>query len=311
MSEVAVSSFTPVAGLDRYLRGLARRRMTLAEVTAFRGLAELYLARATYRADPSTLVQQVRARHDAGHVHGEWVERGPSTRAESVVLYVHGGAFVAFSPRTHRGLVSELAARTERSVFSVDYRMAPEYRFPAAADDVLRAYSWLLATGVPAERIVVAGDSAGGHLALGLTPRAVRAGLPTPAAVVGISPLVDPSMNLAEAWELKSRGVSSFAGLGRAVVGLYPRRIDPNHPELLLTNDDLSVLPPVLIQVSEAEPLIADAEAYADALRAAGGDVTLQTWPHRPHVFQIAFRVSRAADEALDRIADFVTARAT
>ncbi len=302
-----MSAFSPVPGLNRYLRGLARRRMTLPEVHAFRGLAELYLARAEFRADPSTQVEQVRVRYDDGWVHGEWVERDEPTRDETVVLYVHGGAFVAFSPRTHRGMVSEIAARTGRSVFSVDYRMAPEYRFPAAADDVLRAYAWLLDSGVPADRIVVAGDSAGGHLALGLTPRAVRAGLPAPAAVVGISPVVDPSMGLAEEWELARGGKASFAGLGRSVLGLYPRRVAADHPELLLINDDLSVLPPVLIQVSEAEPLIADAHAYTDKLRAAGGDVTLQTWPRKPHVFQIAFRISTTASEALDDVALFIT----
>jgi monoterpene epsilon-lactone hydrolase len=293
-------------GVELYMRGLANRRMTLPEVTAFRGLAELYLSQAMFRPDPSTTVEAVRVSHDGGHVHGEWVERpGISTRDTSVVLYAHGGGFVAFSPRTHRGMVSEIAARTGRSVFSVDYRMAPEYHFPAAADDVLRAYSWLLASGVPAASIVVAGDSAGGHLALGLTPRAVRAGLPAPAAVVGLSPLVDPSMGLSEAWEI-DRGKRGFASAARAVVGLYPRRVPLDHPELLLTEDDLGVLPPVLVQASEAEPLIADANAYVEALRAAGGDATLQTWPRRPHVFQIAFRVSGAASQALDDLATFV-----
>lgn len=297
-------------GVELYMRGLSRRRMTLAEVTAFRAMAELYLAQAIFRPDPATLVAPVKTRHGAGWVHGEWVERpGIHTRDESVVLYVHGGAFVAFSPRTHRGMVSEIAARTGRSVFSVDYRMAPEYRFPAAADDVLRAYSFLLDSGVPASRIVVAGDSAGGHLALGLTPRAVRAGLPAPAAVVGISPLVDPSMALAEAW-IAARGKrDSFTAAARATIGLYPRRVAFDHPELLLTNDDLSVMPPTLIQVSASEPLMADAESYADTLRLAGGDVTLQSWKGKPHVFQIGWKVSRTASTALDDIASFAIAR--
>lgn len=299
-------------GLELYMRGLSKRRMTLAEVTAFRAMAELYLAQAMFRPHHSTLVEPVRLRHDDGWVHGEWVERpGVHTRDESVVLYAHGGAFVAFSPRTHRGMVSEIAARTGRSVFSVDYRMAPEYRFPAAADDVLRAYAWLLSSGIPASKIVVAGDSAGGHLALGLTPRAVRAGLPAPAAVVGISPLVDPSMALAEAWIASKGRRDSFTAAARATVGLYPRRVALDHPELLLTNDDLSVMPPTLIQVSASEPLVADAESYVDALRAVGGDVTLQTWKGRPHVFQIGWKVSRTASEALDEIASYALARVT
>lgn len=297
-------------GVELYMLGLSRRRMTLAEVTAFRAMAELYLGQAMFRPHPSTLVEPVKTRHGTGWVHGEWVERpGIHTRDESVLLYVHGGAFVAFSPRTHRGMVSEIAARTGRSVFSVDYRLAPEYRFPAAADDVLRAYDWLLSSGVPASRIVVAGDSAGGHLALGLTPRAGRAGLPAPAAVIGISPVVDPSMALAEAWITTRGRRDSFTGAARATIGLYPRRIAHDHPELLLTNDDLSLMPPTLIQVSASEPLVADAESYVDALRLAGGDVTLQTWKGKPHVFQIGWKVSKAASEALDDLASFALAR--
>lgn len=291
-----------------YMRTLARRRMTLAEVTVFRAAAELYLRQPIFRADEATQVEPVRIAHDGGHVHGEWVERGPSTRDSSVVLYAHGGAFIAFSPRTHRGMVSEIAARTGLSVFSVDYRMAPEYRFPAAADDVLRAYSWLLASGVPASQIVIVGDSAGGHLALGVTPRAVRAGLPAPAAVVAISPVVDPSMNLSAAWVEERGRTDPFADAARATLGLYPRRIALDHPELLLTNDDLSVMPPVLIQVSASEPLVADAEAYVAAVRAVGGDITLQTWKGKPHVFQVGWRVSRAASEALDELASYVLA---
>ena len=112
-------------------------------------------------------------------------------------------------------------------------------------------------------------------------------------------------MRLSERWLAERGGRDNFLGAARATVGLYPRRVPLDHPELLLTNDDLSVLPPVLIQVSEAEPLMADAEAYADAVRLAGRQVTLQSWQRKPHVFQIAFRISAAADGALDDLAAF------
>lgn len=297
-----------ILGVDLYSRGLVLRRgMTRAEVLAMRRAAEWYLGKDAFRPEASTLVEKVRASYDGGQVRGEWVSKpGARPHAEGVVLYIHGGAFVAFSPRTHRGLVSEIAGRSGRVAFSVDYRLAPEHRFPAAADDVLRAYRWLLDSGIPADKIVVAGDSAGGHLSLGLTPRAVRAGLPAPAGVVGISPLVDPSMELGRAWELETEGTSKGAATARAVIGMYPHRADLNDPELLLTEDDLSVLPPVLLQASADEFLTRDAEAYLEALLAAGGEGELQTWPRKPHVFQIAWRISRTASKAVDDIATFV-----
>jgi acetyl esterase/lipase len=255
------------------------------------------------------VLEQVRERFETGQVRGEWVERpGFRTRESAVLLYVHGGAFVSGSPRSHRGLTSELARRLNRSVFSVDYRLAPEHRFPAAADDVLRAYAWLLASGLPAARIVVAGDSAGGHLALGLTPRALRAGLPAPAAVVAFSPVVDPSMALSAQRErdLTHRDRLIGTNAGRAAMRRYHPGVAADHPELLLTNDDLSVMPPVLIQASASEILAADAEHYMTALHAAGAAGDLRLWPRQMHVFQVAFRISRAAGEALDDVEEFV-----
>jgi acetyl esterase/lipase len=299
-----------IRAFELYARGVGLRgKLSNPEVRGLRVLLDWQMTRVAVAADPDTLVEPVRVRHGGGQVRGEWVERpGVHTRDEAVLLYIHGGAFVAGSLRSHRGLVSELSARTGRSVFSVDYRLAPEYRFPAAADDVLRAYSWLLASGLPANRIVLAGDSAGGHLALGLPPRAVRAGLPVPAGVVAFSPLVDPSMALSAERERADggRGLLAGAGAGRATIRRYHPGVAADHPELLLTNDDLSVMPPVLIQASSAEILAADAEHYVDQMRLAGGSAELRLWPRMVHVFQVAHRVSRSASEALDDAAAFI-----
>jgi acetyl esterase/lipase len=261
------------------------------------------------RADPATQVEQVRFRRADGQVRGEWVEApGVHTRDRSVVLYVHGGAFVAGSTRSHRGLVAEISARSGRSCFSVSYRLAPEHRFPAAADDVLRAYSWLLAHDLDPQQIVVMGDSAGGHLALGLGPRAIRAGLPVPAGIVAFSPVVDVSMALCAEYEREHGRDALFAGAsaGRAAMSLYHRGTPADHPELTLTQDDLTGMPPVLIQASSSEMLAGDARHYAQTLEAAGGDVRLRFWPRQYHVFQVAHRLSRNASQALDEAVAFV-----
>ena len=296
--------------LELYSRGVALRGSLLwPEVRALRAMLDWQLTRPDLGADAGTRVEPVRFRRADGQVRGEWVEApGVSTRDDAVLLYVHGGAFVAGSTRSHRGLVAELSARTGRSAFSLDYRLAPEHRFPAAADDVLRAYAWLLAHDIAPQNIVVAGDSAGGHLALGLGPRARRAGLPMPAGIVAFSPVVDISMALCLEHERENGHSGLFAGAdaGRAAMSAYTRGTPADHPELTLTLDDLSAMPPVLIQASSAEMLATDAQHYADALESAGGDVRLRFWPRQYHVFQVAHRLSRSASEALDEAAAFV-----
>jgi acetyl esterase/lipase len=296
--------------LELYTQGIAwRGSMLRSEVRALRVMLDWQLTRPDLGADPATHVEQVRFRRADGQVRGEWVEApGVATRDTSVILYVHGGAFVAGSTRSHRGLVAELSKRTGRSCFSVSYRLAPEHRFPAAADDVLRAYAWLLAQEIDAQQIVVIGDSAGGHLALGLGPRAIRAGFEAPAGIVAFSPVVDVSMALSSAHEREHGRASLFPGadVGRAAMASYHRGTAADHPEVTLTGDDLSVMPPVLIQASESEMLAGDARHYAEAMEAAGGDVRIRLWPRQYHVFQVAHRLSRSASEALDDAAAFV-----
>ena len=124
-----------------------------------------------------------------GDVRGEWVT---AARAEQgVVLYMHGGGYVAGSPATHRPITAALARLTGRRVFSLDYRLAPEHRFPAALDDALAAYRWLLWQGITSGGVALAGDSAGGGLVLALALRARDEGLPQPACGICFSPWTD------------------------------------------------------------------------------------------------------------------------
>ncbi|MFL6089112.1 MAG: alpha/beta hydrolase [Aeromicrobium sp.] len=291
-------------------RTARRGRVTAFEVQVLRLGTELLLSMPWMRADRGAAVAQVMAKHGGGQVRGEWVEAlGVNTRDSSAVLYLHGGAFLFGSPRTHRGMVAELSRLSGRSVFSVDYRLAPRHWFPAAADDALRAYSWLLACGIPADGIVVAGDSAGGHLALGLSPRAGRAALPTPAGIVALSPVVDLAMELSKGVTDPSMPRVDLVGFARVLVRPYVGDTAVDHPELLLTKDDLAGMPPVLLHASADEIFAADAQHYADALRAAGGTIDLKLWPRRAHVFQLQFHNSRVAATALQEIADFVAER--
>ncbi|MFQ6325327.1 alpha/beta hydrolase [Nocardia sp. CWNU-33] len=147
-------------------------------------------------------------------VHGEWVQGPKATRTDAVVFYIHGGGFFAGSPRTHRGVTSRLSTATRLLVFSVSYRLAPEHRFPAAPDDVANGYRWLIDQGYAPDRIVIAGDSAGGFLAMDLVIENARIDAPQPAAVVLISPMNDLSFATAQAHERTRR--DAFVSVARA-----------------------------------------------------------------------------------------------
>ena len=256
-----------------------------------------------YRAD------RRRVRDGDCGVRGEWVHPrvAPDRRRAGVVLYVHGSGYAICSAATHRGLVARLARATGMSVFSVDYRLAPEHRFPSAADDVERAYRWLLDAGYAAEQIAVAGDSAGGHLLLDLLAENTRHGRPQPAAAVMMSPLIDLGLTLAARRERRRPDPIISARRARQLVGHYIRDTPGDLPRLALTLDRARDLPPTLIQVGGREMLLDDAVAARDLLDAAGARCTLQVWPGQMHVFQAFPRLVPEADRALREAAEFIT----
>ncbi len=245
--------------------------------------------------------------HDARRVAGEWV-RGPGAqRTDAAVYYIHGSGFALCSPRTHRRLTAWLSRLTGLPVFSVAYRLAPRHRFPTAADDVHAAWEWLLSsTGLPADKVVVAGDSAGGHLAVDLMlhgdPAARRA-----AAMVLFSPLVDLTLSLARAREALRRDPAIRAADAARLVQLYCRGIDPAHPRLAHDVASGPVLPPTLIQAGGAEFLAADARRLAADVRASGTTCDLQVWPDQAHVFQALPRLTPEARPAMRYAAQFIS----
>lgn len=239
-----------------------------------------------------------------GRVRGEWV-RPTTPRPGMVVFYIHGSGFNLCSTRTHRPLVSRLAKESRVQVFSTEYRLAPEHPYPAAPDDVERAYDWLLAQGWTADQVLVAGDSAGGHLTLDLTLRLLREGRELPAGLVMFSPLADVTCSLIEQREKAVPDpMISAAGVKR-LFAHYLRDADPLDPRLTHVVAQHEALPPTLIQAGGAEFLAADAHHIADMLTASGTDVRLEIWPGQMHVFQAANRMVPEADQALRRAARF------
>ncbi|MBX6769610.1 MAG: alpha/beta hydrolase [Actinomadura rubrobrunea] len=260
------------------------------------------------RPDPRVRVRPAdEVRRDTGRVFGEWVEpRGAEEGPlDGAVLYLHGGGYVVCSPRTHRPITARLAADTGLPVLVPEYRLAPEHLFPAALEDALDAYRWLL-DGVPADRIVVAGDSAGGHLAASLTGEICRAGLPRPAGVVLFSPWVDLTCELSTREQRLARDPYISAATARRVARLVVGSMDPKDPRLALLACAWADTPPFLIQVGSREVLRPEAEALAGAISDSGGDCLLQVWNGQMHVFQMLNRVLPEASAAMDETARFI-----
>ncbi|MGC0364430.1 monoterpene epsilon-lactone hydrolase [Rhodococcus sp. 27YEA15] len=243
-----------------------------------------------------------------GAVVGEWVCAPGVSRdnSRSAIYYLHGSAYVVCSARTHRALASNLSRDTGLPVFVLDYRLAPEHLFPAAADDVESGYRWIREQGYAAENVVVAGDSAGGHLALDLVIENMSAGIAQPAAVVLFSPLIDLTFGLAAEQEKHRRDPMISAEAARRLVDLYTHEHPEDSPRLRLTAPAGHALPPFLVQAGGAEMLSADARHLAELLRAAGGTCDLQIWPGQMHVFQALPRLIPEAGPALRRAAQFV-----
>ena len=241
-----------------------------------------------------------------GGVPGTWSR---STQAPGhppgVVLYLHGGAYCIGSSATHRALTARLAQVTGLPVFSLDYRLAPEHRHPAALEDALAACR-ALASGDGVRPFVLAGDSAGGGLALSTALALRDSGGPAPAALVLLSPWVDLVMHDAPVAEPPGEAMLSVNWAAACAAHYLGSDTPADDPRVSPLRADLRGLPPTLIQAGTDELLHAQALQLATALRAAAVDVRCEITTDRWHVFQTHAGMLRSADEALDRIAQFV-----
>jgi monoterpene epsilon-lactone hydrolase len=240
------------------------------------------------------------SRVDIGACTGTWVDV-PGAEPDRVILYLHGGAFIMETPRIHARLVAQFCRGTKARGLMVAYRLAPEHKFPAAMDDCVAAYRYLLDSGIASGRIVIAGDSAGGNLAL-VTLQAVRdAGLPLPCGAVALSPVTDATFS----GDSMRRNDGLDPLFTRAIVGkLAPLYVPENRaaePYLSPLFGILDGLPPTLLMVGSSELLLDDSVRYATRAR----DVTLEVWHDMPHVFP-AFPMLAESGEAIERICGFM-----
>jgi epsilon-lactone hydrolase len=242
---------------------------------------------------------------------GEWIERTePAAPPARTVLYLHGGGYYFCSPATHRTITLGLAIAAEAQVFVPEYRLAPEHRFPAAVEDAVRAYRGLVAAGTPPERLVVAGDSAGGGLALALLLSLRAAGDPLPAGAVLFSPWTDLAAT-GDSLRRNERSDPMFHGShvgasARIYLGDAPAT-DPLASPLYA---DLAGLPPLFIQASDSEVLLDDSTRLVEKARRAGVAVEFRAWHRLPHVWQFFARFLPEGRAALSEAGEFIRRKA-
>jgi acetyl esterase/lipase len=219
-----------------------------------------------------------------GVTPGEWVRAPGVDEATGVVLLLHGIGYVGCSPRTHRGFASHISLDSGLPVFSARYRLAPEHPFPAADDDAFAAYRWLLGRGFSPAKIVVVGDSAGGHLAIALAIRARDEGIPVPAALALFGPLIDPSFRTALK-DPHTRRNPVDPNIARRFVTLYIGRHDVDDPRLSLLRAPATGLPPTQLHYGTLEFMRAEAELFAAHVTHAGGSCQQYVWPKLVHAY--------------------------
>jgi monoterpene epsilon-lactone hydrolase len=242
---------------------------------------------------------------------GEWIEPAAPDHAARgrCILYLHGGAYIAMSARTHRAITSRMAGWSDTRLFALEYRLAPEYPFPAALDDALAAYRALIAAGTPASRIAVAGDSAGGGLAVALLLALRDAKETLPAAAVLFSPWTDlaatgDSIIANDAADALFFG-AWIARTARHYLGTTPA----TNPLASPVYADLTGLPPLLVQVSDSEVLLDDSRRLIENAKRVGVEATLQIWPGLPHDWQMFAPILPEARAALRDAGAFIRAR--
>ena len=302
-----------LAEVNAHLRAVAQRMANAGgDLEKSRVWMQEY---AEVHASTREIVAEVR-RIDLAGVACEWL-LAPGADPDKRLLYIHGGGWTSGNLDSHRPLSARISQAAGVAVLAVHYRLAPEHAFPAGLDDCVHAYRWLRSNGpngaAPARAIFIAGDSAGGNLTLATLLACRERGIPLPTGAIPLSAATDFS---ASGESFRSRAaadpiIPANPDAIRALGPVYTQgRADPLAPLCSPLNGDLRGLPPLLIQVGDAEVLLDDSTRLAAKARAAGVDATLSVYPEMPHVWQLFAPFLPEASAAIEEIGAWVRKRA-
>jgi epsilon-lactone hydrolase len=238
-------------------------------------------------------------------VPAEWLIP-TNVMAGRAVLYLHGGSYISGSINSHRTLAANIALACKARVLLIDYRLAPEHPYPAAIEDALTAYRWLLSANYDPHHLAVAGDSAGGGLSLALLLSLRDASVPLPAACVCISPLTDMAFT-GESWESNAAAdLVIYAQKELEFARMYLGTAEPQDPLASPLYADLQGLPPLLVQVGGSERLLSDSTRLVERAQLTGVNAVLDEWDKMQHVWHFAAPFIPEGRRAIERIGEFV-----
>jgi acetyl esterase/lipase len=297
----------PTEAVFHHLRAIAERAFELIhDIDARRKLIDQYFC-----VHPST--SEIHGQWFAvqtDHIPMEWVV-AEGADPDRRILYIHGGSWISGSPAGYRAFLSRVSRAANAVVLAVDYRLAPEHKFPAGLEDCMQAYQWMWQNGPHGKRPVASaylmGDSAGGNLTLATLLKVKHARLPLPAVSIAISPATDFT---GASPSLTSRASVDPIIKPQVLPALIPvylgARVDPTHPYASPLFGDYRGMPPILLQVGDAEVLLDDSTRLAERATAQGCEVTLEIWEKMPHVFQGFAPFLPQAVEAIAKIGEYI-----
>ena len=244
-------------------------------------------------------------KESAGGVPAEWLTP-PTVSNSRVVLYLHGGSYISGSCNSHRSVAANIAISSKARALTIDYRLAPEHPHPAAVEDAVAAYKWLINGQVDPKHLAIAGDSAGGGLAIALLISLRDGNIPLPAACVCLSPWTDLAFT-GETWKSKiAVDLIIYDYKERAFAKMYLGGLDPKTPLASPLYADLKGLPPLLVQVGTDEVLLSDSTRLVERAKQAGVNATIDEWKKMQHVWQFAASFIPEGRRAIDRIGEFI-----
>jgi acetyl esterase/lipase len=282
--------------LLKYQTSKADKNATLQQRRAILGNGARYLP-----MPPHVDVKQT----TVGNIAAEWL-RPVGTTDNRAVLYLHGGAYTMGSCTTHRALASRIAIASQTPALLPEFRLAPEYPFPAALEDGVAIYRWLIEQGISPQKMVVAGDSSGGGLAIALTVLLRDKDVPLPAAITCLSPWADLELT-GESLTTRAQ-VDPMCSLEESQYHAvhYIGKHDAQAPLVSPIYADLHGLPPILIQVGDREILLSDAIRLTERARKDGVDAELEVWDGMWHVWHLFARYVPEGQRAIDKIGAFI-----
>jgi epsilon-lactone hydrolase len=242
---------------------------------------------------------------DAGGVKAEWIS-APDARKDAAILYLHGGGYILGSINSHRDVCERLSRAAKARVLAIDYRLAPEHAFPAAIDDAVAAYRWLVKQGISPKRLAIAGDSAGGGLSMATLVALKRAGDALPACATLMSPWVDLELTGDSMTTKDAEDPMVHRPMVANMAAAYVQSGDVGNPLASPLKADLAGLPPLMIHVGTRETLLDDSVRLAAAAKKAGVAAEFKAWEGHVHVFQIFASGVADGETSLQELGAFI-----